>query len=152
MVPVGQIIYPVEGLVSKDEKPDGYIFGRPTKYKPEYCQDIIDFFNVPLVEEKAKDVVSRGECITLTEEEASDMPTMAAFSCKIGIPKKTIYEWAKKHKDFGNAMQVAKGYQENYLLVNGLKNKVNPRLAEWCLKMNHGYKDVEQEMEVKIYV
>jgi len=28
--------------MTKKQKPDGYIFGRPTKYKPEFCQIVID--------------------------------------------------------------------------------------------------------------
>ena len=29
------------------EKPEGYVFGRPTNYRPEYCQSIIEYFAAP---------------------------------------------------------------------------------------------------------
>lgn len=28
--------------MTKKEKPEGYVFGRPTAYKPEYCQQALD--------------------------------------------------------------------------------------------------------------
>ena len=30
-----------------DPKPPGYVFGQPTKYRPEYCQAIVTYFSNP---------------------------------------------------------------------------------------------------------
>lgn len=29
--------------VKSKEKPEGYVFGRPTKYRPEYCEKVIEW-------------------------------------------------------------------------------------------------------------
>jgi hypothetical protein len=56
--------------------------GRPSEYRPEYCQAIID---------------AMAEGISLT-----------AFAGVIGVSKDTVYEWIKRHSDFSDAWSRAK--------------------------------------------
>jgi hypothetical protein len=56
--------------------------GRPSEYKPEYCQQIIE-------------AMSNG--ISLT-----------AFAGMIGVSKQAVYEWIGLHRDFGDAASRAK--------------------------------------------
>lgn len=56
--------------------------GAPTKYKPEYCERVYD-----VVGEHAK--------------------TIEHFACEIGVHKDTVYEWAKVHADFSDALRLA---------------------------------------------
>jgi hypothetical protein len=56
--------------------------GRPTKYKPEYC-------------EKAVEIMSEGYSI-------------AGLAGKLRIDTDTIYEWAKVHPEFSDALKRAR--------------------------------------------
>ena len=61
---------------TKEKRPRG----RPTKYKPEYCQELIEHFNVDLFRTRIKEVASHGKAIALAEEVAAIMPSFLAFS------------------------------------------------------------------------
>ena len=58
--------------------------GRPTLYKPEYCQQLLDFVN--------KDPITN--CID-------------AFAIHLDVDDDTIYEWRKVHPDFSVSMRKA---------------------------------------------
>lgn len=55
--------------------------GRPSKYDPKYCSEIIDF----MAQGKSKE----------------------AFAGHIDVSKDTIYEWIKVHKDFSDSVKKA---------------------------------------------
>jgi len=56
--------------------------GRPTKYDPKYCQEIIDF-------------MSRGDSLT-------------AFAGEIQVSRETIYEWERTYPEFSDAINTAR--------------------------------------------
>jgi transposase len=58
--------------------------GRPTKYKPEFCQRVIEL--------------------------ASEGMGKAEIACGIGVSRDTIHEWTKVHQDFSDAIRRA--YEE----------------------------------------
>lgn len=55
---------------------------RPTKYKPEYCQKLIDFMGQP--------------------------HSYEAFAGYIGVCKQTLYTWEKEHPEFLDAKKIAR--------------------------------------------
>jgi hypothetical protein len=59
-------------------KPEGYVFGRPTLYKPEYCQ-------------RAVEIMGKGYSVT----------ALAGF---LGVAKDAIYNWIRAHPDFDAAI------------------------------------------------
>ena len=59
-------------------KPEGYVFGRPTLYRPEYCQRAIEF-------------MGQGYSVT-------------ALAGHLGVTKNAVYEWMAAHRDFGDAI------------------------------------------------
>lgn len=56
--------------------------GRPTKYKPEYCEEAIRCM---------------GGGYSLT-----------GFAGKIGVSRQTVYEWAEVHPEFSDALNTAR--------------------------------------------
>ena len=64
------------------QKPDGYRFGRPTLYRPEYCQLVIDH-------------MAKGYSLT-------------TFAGLIGVAPDTVYEWIKVHSAFSESMSRAR--------------------------------------------
>ena len=63
-------------------KPQGYVTGRPTLYKPEYCEAVIDFM--------------------------SDGYDLTAFAGSINVCRETLYEWQNAHAEFFHAVKIAK--------------------------------------------
>lgn len=98
--------------------------GAPTKYKEKYCKEILEYFSSKPYEKIAG------------RNEAGDYPSLAGFAIQIGVSQRSFHNWAKEYPEFYEALMLAKDYQENWLLVNGLKNTVPPQFAQFVL-INH---------------
>ena len=85
----------------KEDKPEGYVFGRPTKYKPEYCQKLIDFMEQGYSYE--------------------------AFAGSISVVVDTLREWEKVHEDFSAAKGIAFHKSRLYFDRMGLDHMVLPK-------------------------
>lgn len=121
--------------------------GRPTKYDPKYCDEMIEYFSVEPFTNEVTEVVSNGRKVQVVKEVASKYPSMAGFAVKIGVHRDTLQEWAKEHEQFSVAYKKAKVLQENWMLVNGLRGNVNVPFGIFISKNNLGYKD-RQDIEV----
>ena len=116
--------------------------GRPTRYKPEYCQEIIKFFDIePHFETPVVITYKDGT----TKEEVkfipSDLPLLSAFANKLKTHRSTIFRWAKKHKEFRNALKRAKDCQREILITNGLKGLYSTSFAIFTAKNLIGWRD-----------
>lgn len=83
-------------------------FGRPTKYRPEYCQQLLDYFTL----DPYKQLVDEDNNPTGLPPK---FPTIERFSESIGVVKNTVYDWAKKHTDFSDALKRARDKQKAFL-------------------------------------
>ena len=63
-------------------KPEGYVFGRPTLYRPEYCQRAIDY-------------MGQGYSVT-------------ALAGHLGMSKDAIYDWINLYPDFRHAVNMGR--------------------------------------------
>src|SRR6476620_5561565 len=63
-------------------KPDGYVFGRPSSYQPEYCQRAIDY-------------MGQGYSVT-------------ALAGHLGMSKDAIYDWINLYPDFRHAINMGR--------------------------------------------
>lgn len=93
--------------------------GRPTKYKDEYCDKAIKF-------------LAGGKSVT-------------QLSAHIDVCKDTIYEWAKVHQDFSDALirgkELSQAHWESEL-VNMMYNKeVNSPLVKLYFANRFGWSD-----------
>jgi len=119
-----------------DKKPNPV--GRPSSYKPEYCQQMLEFFDRYYTQKKNG------------KTEAVDFPSVAGFARKIKVAKSTLYEWAKHHPEFSNVLSQCKDIQEDILLSNSLKGSYHAAFAQFLLKNTHNFKDrTEQETTIK---
>ena len=86
--------------------------GRPTKYTPEFCEQIIDF-------------MAEGYSVT-------------AFAGSIRVSRATIYNWADEHPEFLDALQTAQAiaalWWEDRLRAVAEKNEGNATAAIFGLK------------------
>lgn len=128
--------------------PDKHPGGRPTKYKKEYCEMMVNYFRVqPQITKYKKTYFADG---TLKSEEeypvAAMMPTFQSFADKINVTVSTLWEWEQQHEEFSKAYMRAKQLQEHIWLVNGMSNLYNAQFAQFFGKNCLGYKD-KQEVE-----
>lgn len=114
--------------------------GRPSKYKSEYKQMLIDYFgiepNFDVIEQK-KD--GNGCFYTKKVKKPNVLPTFYMFADMIGISRDTLYEWANpknidKYPDFSYTYKRAKAMQKDFLIQNGLLKLYPSNFAIFILK------------------
>ena len=118
--------------------------GRPTDYKPKYCQDIILFFaNAPKTQRVIKAIVTGKNDYEKTEYETipCELPTLGKYARKIGVTHRTIDEWATKHKEFSLSLEEAKDIYKNFLNDNGLCGYYNPLYTKFVATNTTDMKD-----------
>ena len=122
--------------------------GRPTKYRKEYCDDIIQYFDIPPQQVVYKQTYYANG--TLKSEEPvtlpAQFPTMQGFARMIGVNIDTLHEWRKQYLDFSEAYTRAQELQEKIWLINGMGGLYNAQFAQFFGKNCLGYKD-RQEVE-----
>ena len=117
---------------SPSTKPPGYVFGRPTDYKPEYCQKIIEFFSRPLTKTIIKKYTTKaGTVIEEPIEKGNEFPTIEEFADTIDCSAGTVVNWTKVHPDFMSAYMRAKGKWKDFLIKNALMDRYNPKFAQF---------------------
>lgn len=92
---------------------------RPTKYKPEYCEMIVDFFDV------SNFVYDSGEGLKLISSSLR-FPSFNSFAKSINVDRHTLENWTKSNADFLDAYTMARYTQEetiNILVMHGLIDK-----------------------------
>lgn len=96
--------------------------GQPTKYRPKYCKDVVDFAR------------------------RTGKP-FAYFGVEIGVSRDTLYEWANTHKEFSYAKKRANEEANNFMIGLGLKatqGKIryfNTGAFAMIMKNCHGWRD-----------
>jgi hypothetical protein len=103
--------------------------GRKSKYKPEYCQAMIDFFNVAAVDDNGDAIAPR---------------YVFEFADSIGVHHDTLHEWCSKHPEFSVAYNEAREYQKRIILNNAMLGYYNPSIT-WKMMMNmFGWRNKEE--------
>lgn len=121
--------------------------GGITKYKPEYCQQIIDFFDVSPYEIEEKVTYHQNGDKTVERIKVSiEFPMLIQFCKKIGVLYHAVEDWAKKHPEFGAAFQTAKKYQEYIIASNGMKGRYDKTFAIFALKNVAGWRDTQHNV------
>ena len=106
--------------------------GAPTKYKPEYCQGIIQFFTEPLLAKKPR------------------LPFFSAYARKIQVNTDTLQEWRKVHPAFSVSYRECKHIQEEILATFTLEGKFQPSFAVFASKNICGWRDIQEiKQEIK---
>jgi hypothetical protein len=79
---------------------------------------------------------------------------LEAFGGTIGVTRSTLYEWAKEHQDFSDAIKIARGKSLESMMVighNGVMGLVKGfSCAAWIFMMKnmHGWSDQGREDEL----
>ena len=133
------------------KSPEKRKVGRPSKYKEEYCQMMIDYFSVEPTEMRLDtEVVESGEIgdhaevirkKSTTKEKGVQFPTFVRFALKIGVTDNTLQHWCKDNPEFLRAYDSCRELQEDCWKINSLNGTYNPTFAQFLGKNVYGYKD-----------
>jgi len=116
--------------------------GRPTMFKPEYCQAMIDYFDIEPYQVVEK--VHEKTGATYFTKEANRPPTVGGFARRIGVSRVTLYAWAKSYPDFEDAMGRCQAIIEDILVTNGLLGLYDSRLTIFAGKNYTGLRDIKE--------
>lgn len=108
--------------------------GRPTKYRPEFCQILIDFFDIePYDKIELPHYQSDGKTIKWKDYKLipARMPSLLKFAKSINVDYKTIYNWVDKghnsfQEEFFQAFTFAKEIRKYWLIDLGLSGLTPP--------------------------
>jgi hypothetical protein len=127
------------------------IVGRPTKYKKEYAQAIIDYFRQECIKETETTVEGKNWSKTVTDLVPVFFPTFELFADSLDVDDDTLVEWAHKvypeahakrgelvHPEFSAAYRRAKKIQKGVLLKFSLLGRFDTRFAQFMAINNFG--------------
>jgi hypothetical protein len=115
--------------------------GRPSKYKPEYCQRIIDFMDD---ENKSEDVYKlfHDKENGVTEHAVCKLPNFFEdFAHEIDVTCDTMLEWCKVHPEFSESYKKAKEIQLRRMVKGMLAGGLNTTGTIFALKNMHKWAD-----------
>lgn len=116
--------------------------GRPTLYKESYCDDIIDFFNIPYTIEVEKSTIDKsGNVKTIMVTVANELPTLEAYAQKIGVHIDTLFEWRKQHSEFSESIKRAQTMQKAMWQANSLQGLYRDAFTIFMGKNVFGWTD-----------
>lgn len=116
--------------------------GAPTKYLPELCQNLLNFFDIePIIYRDITITYKDGSTKEISEAEGVNLPFFTQWCRRVGISTETMYQWIKQYPQFSDAYKKAKECQEEILVVNALRGTYNNAFAIFYSKNKLGYKD-----------
>lgn len=119
--------------------------GRPSKYNPKYCKELVEFFSTEPYYEKELEHVDKDGNYRWSDYKRfpNDLPTFAHFARDISVNGDTLVEWTKKYPEFSAAYKKAKELQKEFIIENGLQGLYNPTFAIFTAKNITDMRDVQ---------
>lgn len=102
-----------------------------SKFRDEFCQQVIDWFSGPRTERviKKRRVIPQKNGNQAEEIEYETLglgvPTMDGFACHIGFRATQLHQWAKAHPEFAEAFARARGMQRDWLVELATRNLIS---------------------------
>lgn len=124
-----------------NEKPIGYVFGRPTLYTEDMPEKVVEYLN-QCNDEWTEYHKTRGEKSDSYDRILKvNLPSNEGFARYIGVVVSTLHNWAEEHADFLVALELIASAQKERLFNEGLAGNYNPIIAKLGLSANHGMKE-----------
>jgi hypothetical protein len=124
--------------------------GRPTKYDPKYCDEIIEFFDVEHTKIMPVTITYKnGDTREEEKEVVNALPTFQQFAFCIGVHTDTLQEWKKVHPEFSVAYKMSQELQEAMWLSNSMKGLYPGSFTIFAGKNMFGWRD-KKEVDVSV--
>lgn len=115
--------------------------GRPTLYKKEYCNLMINFFVRDLTREVEVEKIEYGKAVIIKEDKPNYPPMFGAFAREIGVSHATLIDWTKKHKEFLEAYKECKEIQKEHIVMACLMGIYNANFGRFTMKNISDWRD-----------
>ena len=123
--------------------------GQPTKYKPEYCQQLIDYFSIePLEVIREQEITGTEGGKYVSRRLPQRFPWFEGFARKIGVHRNTLKNWCDEYPEFAEAYDTAKDLQREFLVDIGLSGATSASFAIFTMKNVCGWRD-ERDLKLK---
>lgn len=123
--------------------------GQPTKYKPEYCQQLIDYFSIePLEIIREQEITGTEGGKYISRRLPQRFPWFEGFARKIGVHRNTLKNWCAEHPEFAEAYDTAKDLQREFIVDVALSGAAPPSFAIFTMKNVCGWRD-ERDLKLK---
>jgi len=142
-------------MTKKKDPKDLLDRGRPSLYREEFADQLVEFFNIsPTREVTVRD--KNGD--EKVQELPNKFPTLARFATIVGVTRETLHDWATstnedgelKYPEFSYAYKRAKDFQEAILVEGTMNGAYIPSFAIFTAKNVLGWRDkTEQEVTGK---
>ena len=133
-------------LSKQPEQPEP---GQPTKYKSEYCQQLIDYFSIePLEIIREQEITDTEGGKYISRRLPQRFPWFEGFARKIGVHRNTLKNWCTEHPEFAEAYETAKDLQREFLVDIGLSGATSASFAIFTMKNVCGWRD-ERDLKLK---
>lgn len=105
--------------------------GAPTKYKPEYCEEMLKYFK------KARDIFKKSDKPSFGKQDSKEFlefPTFQGFAVfEVDVCYQTLLDWRKAYPEFLDAYNKCKAIQEQILVKGGLSKAYDPTFSKFIL-------------------
>jgi hypothetical protein len=133
-------------LSKQPEQPEP---GQPTKYKPEYCQQLIDYFSIePLEIIREQEITGTEGGKYVSRRLPQRFPWFEGFARKIGVHRNTLKNWCAEHPEFAEAYDTAKDLQREFIVDVALSGAAPPSFAIFTMKNVCGWRD-ERDLKLR---
>ncbi len=115
------------------------------KYKDEYCEKLLEFFNQPSTRIEYKKTYFKGELSSETPIVIpNEYPTFEMFAANLGVTTETLKNWCEQYPRFKTYYARAKEIQLAKLTSNALLGLYNPLYAKFEAVNNHKLSDKQE--------
>jgi len=130
----------IAGTIRK--RPPRKYEGRPSKYKPEYAESIVEFFLREKTREEKVGRDKKGEQITKTV--ANDLPFFSEYARSIDVCTDRLYEWEKEFSEFRDSLNICRDIQKEFLVSNALQGRYDRVFSIFTAKNITDWRDVKE--------
>lgn len=125
-----------------------YNLGKPSKYKPEYALQIVEYFQQAAEEIYFLHKNDKGDIRAIPNK----FPTFERFAANIDIAYATMTNWASdrcedgehRYPDFAEAYQKCKNIQKACFIEGAMAGAFNPQFAALFARTNLGMNETQQ--------
>ena len=140
---------PKKPPVKPSKQPEQPEPGQPTKYKPEYCQQLIDYFSIePLEIIREQEITGTEGGKYVSRRLPQRFPWFEGFARKIGVHRNTLKNWCAEHPEFAEAYDTAKDLQREFIVDVALSGAAPPSFAIFTMKNVCGWRD-ERDLKLR---
>lgn len=140
---------PKKPPVKPSKQPEQPEPGQPTKYKPEYCQQLIDYFSIePLEIIREQEIIGTEGGKYVSRRLPQRFPWFEGFARKIGVHRNTLKNWCAEHPEFAEAYDTAKDLQREFIVDVALSGAAPPSFAIFTMKNVCGWRD-ERDLKLR---